>query len=186
MKLEIFGVGLKVGPQLEKRIRRKMEKFDKYFDETASCQVKCSKDGQDLRKVEITIYVKKHILRAEKTDEDILTALDSAIAALEGQIRKQKSKLKKRKKDYAYLEDFFLEEADVEAELEPESQAGDLNGATFRFKTFPLSPMNHEEAALQMELMGHDFFLYLDGETGKVNLVYKRRDGNYGVLDPDY
>lgn len=187
MKLEIQGVGLKVGPQLERRITEKLEKFQRYFADDVTCQVKCSNESPELRKVEITLYIRKHIYRAERTAGDVFTALDLAVDVLEGQIRKHKTKIEKRIHDYAYMKEFLREE--VPAETDDEVVAfGDeeaLQGATFRHKRFELHPMSKEEAALQMELLGHTFFLYLSADTGKVQLVYKRRDGNYGIIEPD-
>lgn len=188
MKIEIYSVGMRVGDRLEERIEQKLEKFHRYFDDAAECQVKLSEDGPNLRRVEITVFVKKHIYRAERSAENIITALDLTISILEGQIRKQKTKLRKRKKDYAYLKDFFSDEENLLNEDEEFAEGDEeiLNGQTFKYKSFPLSPMSREEAALQMELLGHSFYLYTDTDSGNVNLVYKRKNGDYGIIDPEY
>ncbi len=188
MKLEIQGVGMKIGPQLERRITEKLEKFQRYFADDVLCQVKCSNESPELRKVEITLFIRKHIYRAERTAGDVFTALDLAVDVLEGQIRKHKTKIEKRIHDYAYMKEYLRNEVPDEIEEDVEMARGDeeeLQGATFRHKRFELHPMSKEEAALQMELLGHNFFLYLSDLTGKVQVVYKRRDGNYGVIEPD-
>lgn len=186
MKIEVYGVGIKINPQLEERIDRKLAKFQRHFGEDAVCQVKCSNDGPNLRRIEITIFYKKHIYRAERSAEDILTALDLAISILEGQIRKQRTKMRRRKKDFAYLSEFLSEGDGLSANEEyAEGEEDALQGASFRYKTFALRPMSREEAALQMELLGHNFFLFEDDESGKVNLVYKRKGGDYGIIDPE-
>ncbi len=186
MRLEIQGKGMKVGPQLEKRITEKLGKFDNYFDDSVTCQVKCSSDAPETRKVEITLYIRKHIYRAERSAADVFTALDLAVDVLEGQIRKHKTKIEKRIHDYAYMKEYLKHE--MPDDVTPESEEGltEIEADRFRHKSFELRPMTEEEAALQMEMLGHSFFLYLADDTGKVNLVYKRRDGNYGVIDPDY
>ncbi len=191
MKLEMQGKGMKIGPQLERRITEKLAKFQNYFDDSVTCQVKCSTDSPETRKVEITLYIRKHIYRAERTAGDVFTALDLAVDVLEGQIRKHKTKIEKNIHDYAYMKEYLKYEVPDEisetsgngasAAAEPE-----ITAERFRHKSFELRPMTKEEAALQMELLGHTFFLYENADTERVNLVYKRHDGNYGVIEPDY
>ncbi len=130
---------------------------------------------------EITIKLNGKIIRAEARDEEILTAVDQTIAKLEKQIRKQKTKFIKQKKEYPQIVNFLEEDnsADFDYEVEEET------GITKR-KTFDLRPMTAEDAILQLEMLGHSFYVYLDSDTNSVCVVYKRNDGNYGLLEPKY
>ena len=129
-------------------------------------------------------YVKADgkIYRAEAVDEEILTAVDKTVDKLESQIRRQKTKFLKKKKDYPQIVNFLEEDngADFDYEYEPEDKK------ITRRKTFELRPMTSEDAILQMEMLGHNFLVYLDAETDSVCVIYKRNDGNYGLLEPDY
>lgn len=177
MIIQITSQHMTVGDPLKQRIETKLHKFDRYFGEDAQAQVKTRTEGETDKRVEITVRVKKHLYRAEAQAQDVFSALDTALNNLERQIRKQKSKIEKKIRDYAYLKE-ALRDAPQE-ETPEESQI-------IRKKQFPLHPMNEEEAALQMELLGHAFHLFLNGQTGKVALIYKRRDGHYGLIEPEY
>ena len=179
MRLDVQGVDMRIGQELRERIETKVGKYDKYFDDRALCQVKCTHDGPDLKRVEITLFVDKRVYRAERSEEDIFTALDSAIAVINGQIRKHKTKMAKFSGPYESMQEF------IENELqEPELEIDEKT--VFRYKEFEIQPMSDEEAALQMELLNHSFFIYLSAETAKVNVIYKRHSGGYGVIEPIY
>lgn len=178
MNVSINGKGLHVGEELRQRIETKLGKFDRYFGEDAEAQVKVRPEGEE-KCIEITIRVTKHLYRSEAIAEDVFTALDQAMAGMERQIRKQKSKIEKKIRDFAYMKEALRQQAEfVEAPAE--------EGQIIKKKSFDLTSANPEEAALQMELLGHNFHLFLHGETGKVALVYKRKDGNYGLIEPEY
>lgn len=178
MKINVNGKGIKVGDQLQHRIEEKLGKFSRFFGEDAIANVKLRPDG-DLKVIEVTLKIQKHYYRAECSAEDVFTALDLAVEVLEGQIRKHKTKIEKKIHDYAYMKEYLRTEVPLPAEVDEESRI-------IKRKAFDLSPMDAEEAVLQMEMLGHDFLLYLDMETDKVCVVYRRKDGNYGLIEPNY
>lgn len=180
MKVNTYGRNMKVGPQLQTRIEEKLSKFNKFFGDEAAANVKVRAE-KDQKIIEVTIKIKKHFYRAECKAEDVFSALDQAVDVLEGQIRKHKTKIEKKIHDYAYMKEYLKSEAAL-SELEADEDEPKIT----RRKSFEIAPMDAEEAVLQMELLGHSFFAYLDGETGKVCVVYKRNDGNYGLIEPVY
>ena len=177
MKITTQGNGIKIGERLETKITDKLRKFDKYFGDEGSCNVRIRPEGTKMV-VEITMKLDNRIYRAEARDEEILTAVDRAIDKLESQIRRNKTKFLKRKKEYpqiaSYLEDDNASDFDYIAD------------EITRRKTFELRPMTSEDAILQMEMLGHNFLVYLDADTDSVCVVYKRNDGDYGLLEPKY
>ena len=152
---------------------KKLSKFDRIFKDGATATVKAVKKG-NLESVEVTIVSMGTIYRSEKQAETVLIALDMAIDALERQIRKNKTKLEKRLREGAFdkAAALFVEEPELE-------ETGEIK---FKTKTFAIKPMSAEEAVLQMELLGHSFFVFEDDATGKVNVVYVRKDGDYGLI----
>ena len=180
MKITTQGKGIKIGTRLEQKIVDKMSKFDKYFGDEGSFNVRIRPEGTRMV-VEITIKLDGKILRAEARDEEILSAVDKSIDKLESQIRKQKTKFLKKKKEYPQIVSFIADEeaADFDYEMETDTKIS-------RRKTFDLRPMTSEDAILQMEMLGHNFLVYLDADTNSVCVVYKRKDGDYGLLEPNY
>lgn len=180
MKITTQGKGIKIGERLEGKIVSKMSKFDKYFGDEGAFNVRIRPEGS-MMVVEITMNLDKKLYRAEARDEEILTAVDKTVDKLESQIRKQKTKLLKKKKEYPQIASYLEEDnsADFDYEIENENKIT-------RKKSFTLRPMTSEDAILQMEMLGHNFFVYLDAETDSVCVVYKRQDGNYGLLEPEY
>lgn len=179
MKINVHGKGIKVGDQLQRKIEEKLGKFNRFFGEEATANVKVRPEA-DLKCIEVTLKIQNHYYRAESVAEDVFTALDQAVEVMEGQIRKHKTKIEKRIHDYAYMKEYLKSEAITPEEEEFEE------AAIIKRKTFDLTPMDADEAVLQMEMLGHSFLLYLDMETDKVCVVYKRKDGNYGLIEPNY
>jgi putative sigma-54 modulation protein len=179
MKINIHGKGIKVGDQLQHRIEEKLGKFNRFFGEDTIANVKVRPDGE-LKVIEVTLKIQKHFYRAECSADDIFTALDDSIEVLEGQIRKHKTRIEKQIHDYAYMKEYLRTEIPIPADEEPEE------AQIIKRKNFDLAPMDADEAVLQMEMLGHSFLLFLDMETEKVCAVYKRKDGNYGLLEPNY
>ena len=151
---------------------KKFSKFDKYFSEEAEARVVFS-TVREQQTVEVTIFLPKTIIRAEETTDDMYSSMDNAVDALARQIRKHKTKLKRR---YQNNETIRFDEI-VEKEKE------ETENKIVKRKNFELSPMNEEEAILQMELLNHNFFVFLDADTETVSIVYKRKDGNYGKIE---
>ncbi len=185
MQITIVGIGMKVGEQLKEKVEKKLRRYDRLAGEDASVQVKLSPEGED-KKVEITIKRRGSYLRAEAVSEDLMDALDETVRVMDRQIRKQKTRLsKKHSRDYshltAYLEELAKEELPV-----PERDELTKEGKLIRRKSFEIEEMTAEEACLQMELLGHGFLLFLSPEDHQVCLVYRRRDGDYGLIEPEY
>jgi putative sigma-54 modulation protein len=154
---------------------KKLGKFDRIFKDGATANVKAVKKG-NLESVEVTIESMGTIYRSEKQAETVLIALDMAIEALERQIRKHKTKLEKRLREGA-----FERNAEIPEPVDPQIEEEKLD-IVFKTKTFAIKPMSPEEAVLQMELLGHSFFVFENDTTGKVNVVYVRKSGDYGLI----
>lgn len=178
MKININGKGMKVGDQLQQRIEEKLGKFNRFFGDEALAVVKVRPE-KDQKCIEVTLKIQKHYYRAESIADDVFTALDLAVEVLEGQIRKHKTKIEKKIHDYAYMKEYLKTQVEPSSEVVEEPRI-------IKRKSFEISPMDADEAVLQMEMLGHSFLLYLDMETDKVCVVYKRKDGNYGLIEPQY
>ena len=179
MKITTQGIGIHVGDRLEEKIADKLTKFNKYFGEDAAFTIKVRPE-RDIKKVEITLRLENHIYRAEAKDEEILSAVDRTVDKLESQIRRQKTRIEKQIHDYSYMKEYLNDLVSSEDEDEYEEKT------IIKRKTFALVPMTRDDAVLQMEMLGHSFLVYLDAETGNVCVVYKRKDGNYGLIEPTY
>ena len=178
MNMTTQGVGIRIGDRLEEKIAAKLSKFDRYFGDNAQITVRVRPE-RDVKRVEITIKVQKHIYRAESKDEDILAAVDGTVEKLESQIRKQKTKFEKQIHDYAYMKEYLKDMAVLPEEEEE-------NSGIIKRKSFDLEPLTEDEAILQMEMLGHSFHVFLNAEDGVVSVLYKRADGNYGLIVPNY
>ena len=151
----------------------KLEKYLKDSDEVrANIIVKVKNHEQ---RVEITIPLKNYIIRAEETKDDFYAAVDKALDTLERQIRKNKTRMLSKQVKTNY--DFDISEIEIDKSV-------DENKIVKR-KKVEVKPMNEEEAILQMELLGHQFYMYKDSESNKAAVVYKRNDGNYGVIESE-
>ena len=176
MEIIIHGDKLKVTDAMKEYIEEKLEKLNKYLENSenvrASVIVKVKNHEQ---RVEITIPLKAFILRSEESKDDFYAAVDNTIDKLERQIRKNKtrimSKQVKTNKDFSMSAFADEEESDDKKIL--------------KRKKVEVKPMNEEEAILQMELLGHQFYMYKDSDTDQVAVVYKRTDGNYGVIESE-
>ena len=172
MKITVSGKQLTVRPSLRELTEKKLAKFDRFFGDDAEVIVVYS-CRHDLQYIEITIRYNGTIFRSEEGADTFQTAIDQAIDSLERQIRKNKTRLEKRLRtgafaDYADDEDFNDEE--------------EFN---VRVKSFDVKPMSLEEAILQMNLLEHQFFVFNDVDTGVTCVVYKRKDGGYGLIVPN-
>ncbi len=174
MKMNIRGSKVKITKAINDYIENKIGKLDKYLENpdniTANVVVKVK--GKD-QTVEVTIPMKKLILRAEDTHNDLYAAIDLVSEKLERQIRKNKTRMKKKvsKEIIEFKTDFKIEKDE------------DEKGKIVRRKIVETKPMNEEEAILQMNLLGHDFFVFTNEATNEFNILYKRRDGNYGIIE---
>ena len=173
MKISIYGKQMNVRESLEVMIKRKLEKFNKFFGDDTEAYVTC-RVRRGAKIIEITIAYGATVFRSEEESETFITALDRAVEGLERQIRKNKTRLEKRVKSGA----FVISDGDDD-EYEEE---GEFN---VRVKTFPFKPMTVEEAILQMNLLGHSFFAFIDAETSDTCVVYRRKEGDYGLIAPE-
>ena len=175
MFIEITGKNFNPSDKLEATIEKKFGKLDKYFSGEAKAAIMCSEVKKGLCKLEATIYAAGMIFRAEESSNDIYFCLDKVIDKLSTQMSRFKTRLAKHHKDQKDI---------IFAEI-PEPAAETAEKGIVRTKRFRLNPMTSEEAILQMEMLEHDFFVYKDGESGGINVVYKRADGSYGLLETE-
>lgn len=175
MKFNIHGSKVKITKPIKSYIEEKLGRLDKYFEKpdeiTAHVQVRIS--GLD-QIVEVTIPVRKIILRREERDKDLYAAIDLVCDKLERQIRKNKTRMNK-KPVKPNLVDF-----NISFEVDKQELA---NNKVVKRKRLEMKPMDEEEAILQMELLGHEFFVYKDVNAENVCILYKRKDGNYGIIE---
>ncbi len=169
MKITVSGKQLTVRPSLKDLAEKKLCRFDRFFGDDAQATV-CFSCRHDLQYVEITIYYGGTIFRAEQGSESFQNAIDEALEALERQIRKNKTRLEKRLRSGAFAPQW----GDDEEMEEPEFK--------IRTKCMPIKPMSVEEAILQMNLLEHGFFVFRDAETEKPCVVYRRKNGEYGLI----
>ena len=179
MKTTITAKNMSVSPAVTQRIMKKVSKMERYLDHNTEMQVRLSKQKNDRRTCEITVISEGVLLRAEATHEDNLyVSIDQALAKLERQIHKHRTKLEKRLREDA----FQAEEFEYVEEMDEPGQAA---RKIVRQKTFPVRPMSVEDAVLQMELLGHSFFVFVNAETDHTNVLYLRKDGDLGLLEPE-
>ena len=175
MNINIRGDKIEVTDSIKKYIKEKLSRLDRYFEDSSKIDSHVlvrARNGEQV--IEVTIPTSRYTLRAEEKNSDLYAAIDLVIDVLERQIRKNKTKLNKRREinqDFAYIP-------------EDEEEYEDENIIVKR-KTVSAKPMSEEEAILQMELLGHQFFMYKDSETNEPAVVYKRADGNYGVIESE-
>ena len=171
MRVIVTFKGLSSSDSLKEHAEKKIGKLAKFFNEEtiANVMFKIRKKDQIS---EITISQNNMVFRAEVATEDMYSSIDRAVQIIERQIRKNRTKLEKNLHKEA-LRDL------IDSEIEIESY--DI----VRTKKVPLKPMGNEEAALQLDLLGHEFYVYENADTGLVNVIYKRKDGGYGVIEPE-
>ena len=178
MEIIIHGDKIKVTDAMKSYIEDKLGRLDKYLEDSGNIRANVIvKVKGHLQTMEITIPLKSFILRSEETQEDFYAAVDKTIDKLERQIRKNKTRLMSRKSKPSY--DFNFDMIAIE---EPEEKE---ESKIVKRKTIEVKPMDEEEAILQMELLGHQFYMYKDADTNKPAVVYKRHDGNYGVIESE-
>lgn len=175
MKFNIRGKNVDVTPAIKSYIEEKIGRLDKYLespsDISASIVVKVRGKEQI---IEVTIPVNKIILRGEESHDDLYAAIDLVSDKIERQIRKNKTKLKKRKEKNNFVD--FNYEFEIDNDEEKDEKI-------VKRKSIEMKPMNEEEALLQMDLLGHEFFVFKNTDSECVSILYKRKDGNYGIID---
>lgn len=175
MKVIITGKNFSAYKHLQDTMEKKFDKLSKYFSDDITVNVVLSHErGKD--KIEATINAKGAVFRAEEADMDIYEGIDKVVDKLASQMSRFKGKLQKR----------YNDNKSVRFESFPEPEDETEEAQVVKTKRFELRPMNSEEAVLEMEMLQHNFFVFLDMETDSVNVVYRRKDGNYGLLETTY
>ncbi len=175
MNLVISGRNIDITEGLRSAVEDKIGKLERYFNASTEVHVTLSTE-KSRQKIEVTIPMKGSIIRAEQTSSDMYVAIDLVEEIIERQLRKYKNKLIDKEQAAAQLsKDFLEEDAYDDEEIE-----------IIRTKRFAMKPMDPEEACVQMELLGHNFFVFRNGETDEVNVVYKRKGNTYGLIEPEF
>lgn len=179
MNYNIRGENIEVTEAIRDYVEKKIGKLDRYFTETpdANVHVNLRVNNDKTSKVEVTIPMKNITLRAEEENEDMYAAIDLIIDKLERQIRKHKTKINRKSREKGSVTGIFTENGNGNGTTEEE------NLEVVRVKRFDLKPMDSEEAILQMDMLGHTFFVYTDADTNGTHIVYKRKDGKYGLIE---
>ncbi|MFC6274954.1 ribosome hibernation-promoting factor, HPF/YfiA family [Levilactobacillus tangyuanensis] len=182
LTFNIRGENIEVTDAIRDYVEKRISKLEKYFDNNveAIAHINLKVYQNKTAKVEVTIPLPYLTLRAEETSPDLYASVDLVTDKLERQIRKYKTKVnrKSREKGYKNL-DFSTDDA------ADKDSAEDGKLEVVRTKRVSLKPMDNEEAVLQMDMLGHDFFIYEDAETNGISIVYRRNDGRYGLIEAD-
>ncbi|KAF0818985.1 MULTISPECIES: ribosome hibernation-promoting factor, HPF/YfiA family [Cytobacillus] len=183
MNYNIRGENIEVTPAIRDYVEKKIAKLERYFTETpnANVHVNLKTYNNNRSKVEVTIPMPNLVLRAEEDHDDMYAAIDLITDKLERQIRKHKTKVNRKFREKGNLTAVF---AALENEAEPpELDEEDNDLEVVRQKSFDLKPMDSEEAILQMNMLGHSFYVFTNAESNLTNVVYKRKDGRYGLIE---
>ena len=175
MRYTITGRNIAVTPGLREAVIEKIGKLERYFNQDTEAIITLSVT-KDRQKIEVTIPVKGHIIRAEEQSTDMYVSIDLVEEIIERQLKKYKTKLIDKKQSHIDFSEFYVQEeteADDEIKIE-------------KVKKFAMKPMDPEEACVQMELLGHSFYVFLNAETEEVNVVYKRKGQTYGLIEPEF
>ncbi len=183
LNYNIRGENIEVTPAIREHVENKIGKLERYFNETPDANVNVNlKVYPDKKtKVEVTIPMPNLVLRAEERHDDMYAGIDLIIDKLERQIRKHKTKVNRKMRDKGSPKEYFAAIEGLTEATAPPIDEDDHE--VVRKKRFNLKPMDSEEAILQMDLLGHNFFIFTDAETNSTNIVYKRRDGKYGLIE---
>lgn len=177
MNFIISGKNIEVTPGLKDSVTSKLGKLERYFTPDTEIIVTLSVE-RDRQKIEVTIPVKGDIIRSEQTSTDMYVSIDLVEEVIERQLRKYKNKLIARHQEGGtFKQEFFEEEPAIDSNDEIQ---------IVRTKKFGIKPMFPEDACVQMELLGHDFFVFSNAETEEVNVVYKRKNGTFGLIEPEF
>ena len=175
MNYIISGKNIDVTPALKETIEKKLGKLERYFTPETEIIVTLSVE-KDRQKIEVTIPVKGTIIRSEQSSSDMYVSIDLVEEIIERQLRKYKNKIIDKKQSAGFQPEF------VEKDFEEDGNEIKI----IRTKKFGFKPMYPEDACVQMELLGHNFFVFLNAETEEVNVVYKRKGNTYGLIEPDF
>ena len=174
MKFVITGRNIDVTPGLKSAVEDKIGKLEKYFTPETEVHVTLSVE-KDRQKIEVTIPVKGTVIRSEQISSDMYVSIDLVEEIIERQLKKYKTKLVDKKQSAGFFSQDFIEKDYMDEE----------EVKIVRSKKFDIKPMYPEDACIQMELLGHGFYVFVNAETDQVNVVYKRKGGTYGIIEPE-
>ncbi len=174
MKFVIVGKNIEVTQGLKTAVEEKIGKLERYFNPETEIHVTLSVE-KERQKIEVTIPVKGSIIRSEQVSNDMYVSIDLVEEIIERQIKKYKNKLIDQKQSAGFFKQEFIEKDYMD----------DEEVKIIRTKKFDIKPMYPEDACVQMELLGHSFFVFNNAETGQVNVVYKRKGNTYGLIEPE-
>ena len=175
MKFIIVGKNIEVTPGLHSAVEEKIGKLERYFNPETEVHVTLSVE-KERQKIEVTIPVKGNIIRSEQVSNDMYVYIDMVEEVIERQLKKYKNKIIAQKQSASFFKKDFIEKEYMDDE---EIQI-------IRTKKFDIKPMYPEDACIQMELLGHSFYVFCNAETDQVNVVYKRKGNTYGLIEPEY
>ena len=176
MNFIISGKNINVTPGLRSAIEQKLGKLERYFTPETEIIVTLSVE-KERQKIEVTIPIRGNIVRSEQVSDDMYVSIDLVEEVIERQLRKYKNKLIDKHQEGGNLQLAF-------AEAEDDIEEGEIK--IVRTKRFGMKPMFPEDACVQMELLGHNFFVFSNAETNEVNVVYKRKNNTYGLIEPEF
>lgn len=174
MKFVIVGKNIEVTEGLKTAVEDKIGKLERYFTQETEVHVTLSVE-KERQKIEVTIPVKGNIIRSEQVSNDMYVSIDLVEEIIERQIKKYKNKLIDQKQSASFFKQEFIEKDYMD----------DEEVKIIRTKKFDIKPMYPEDACVQMELLGHNFFVFFNAETEQVNVVYKRKGKTYGLIEPE-
>ena len=182
MRYNIKGKNMDIGDRTKEKVSDKLDRIEKLFPNNT--EVNVTFESQKLETiVEVTIPMGKRIIRAETSDPDMMASVDKVVDIIEGQIIKYKKRLRsKMRRDSSFKEEYEA------LNIVDDSNSIDENSLykIEKVKQFEIRPMDSEEAVMQMELIGHSFFVFRNSETDDINVVYRRKNGSYGLIEPEY
>jgi len=177
MNFIISGKNIDVTPGLRETIEQKLGKLERYFTPETEIIVTLSVE-KSRQKIEVTIPVKGQVIRSEQVSDDMYVSIDLVEEVIERQLRKYKNKLVARHQAGVHFQQKFFEDKETSTE--------DDDIRIVRTKRFGIKPMFPEDACIQMDLLGHSFYVFSNAETEEVNVVYKRKDGSFGLIEPEF
>lgn len=180
MRYILKGKNMDIGERTREKVIDKLERIAKLFPEDASATVLLTSQKLGTR-VEVTIPVNKRIIRAEVSEPEMMAAVDGAVDILENQIVRYKKRLRTKMRHDAAAYQKEYDALPANGDVSEEESAFGID----KVKHFELKPMDAEEAVMEMELIGHSFFVFRNGKTDEVNVVYKRQGGTYGLIEPE-
>ena len=175
MRITITGRNIELTEGLKAAVEERLSKLEKFFTADTDVFVTLSVE-RERQKIEVTIPIKGHVIRSEQVSNDMYVSIDLVEEVIERQLRKYRTKLASKKMNVAESFNADFIEADVDEDEEVK---------IVRTKRFGMKPMYPEDACIQMELTGHDFFVFRNAETDEVNVVYKRKGNTYGLIEPE-